>query len=100
MKAALVYQAGIANVFQVDIHSHAPEGRNARRFFQGPFALAVEFARGMATSGWEFEVMACNRPGDIANEKWSWTLDDHPFSDKFVRDIGKNTPPMFRVVPV
>lgn len=78
-RIVLVYQAGIANVFEV-------EGRNMgkrKRLLQSYFRDCESFARGCAAMGANVETMACNRAGDIVDEHWSTNLDEQPFSDKF-----------------
>lgn len=84
MKAALVYQAGIANVFMVDnfFYQNA-EKRNAQRLFQGAFHSAIMFAQGMKAAGATIETFGCNMAGDITNAEWTDALDDLPFSEKF-----------------
>lgn len=73
----LVYQAGIANVFEVD-----DEG-NRRRLLQHAFSPCEYFALGMANAGKIVRTMACNRAGDITDVEWSSDLENQPFSDKF-----------------
>jgi hypothetical protein len=79
----LVYQAGIANLFQVDCHNLALDGRNARRIYQGDFRTAESMARGCGHAGAVVMTAACNQAGDIADSKWSEDLENQPFSDKF-----------------
>jgi hypothetical protein len=83
MKAMLVYQAGIANVFTVQAFNLAPDGREARRVYQGDFRGAEQLARGMGIAGAIVRTAACNQAGDIVNATWSDDLDAQPFSDKF-----------------
>ena len=82
--AFLVYQAGIANVFQVDCLNLADYGREAKRLYQGDFKSAYSFAKGLQTAGVCVKTAACNMAGDIAQQLWSEDLDAQPFSDKFV----------------
>jgi hypothetical protein len=83
MKAMLVYQAGIANVFQVACFNLAPYGREAKRVYQGDFRGAEHLARGMGLAGVTVRTGACNRAGDIAEATWSENLEEQPFSDHF-----------------
>lgn len=79
----LVYQGGIANIFEVDCANLDPYGRNARRFYQGDFRTAEAIARGLAIGMHIVHSAACNMAGDISNQKWTDDLDNQPFSDKF-----------------
>jgi hypothetical protein len=89
MKAVLVYQAGIANVFTVDLFTaHAENSRNAKRLLQHTFAACEWFARGLVAAGAEVRTAACNRAGDIVDATWSNNLDEQPFSDSF-HSVGK-----------
>ena len=90
-KAALVYQAGIANVFEVDCFNLAPYGREAKRLLQADFTSCAYFARGMKAAGYHVKVLGCNMAGDIAEQKWTDNLKELPFSDKFVRCDNNNT---------
>lgn len=81
--AMLVYQAGIANVFQVERLIPTPKGRNAKRLIQSDFRTCESFARGLAVAGVYVDTMACNRASDIVDAEWSQDLDEQPFSDKF-----------------
>jgi hypothetical protein len=89
-KAMLVYQAGIANVFQVDCFNLASFGREAKRLYQGDFRGAVNFARGLGAAGVTVMTAHCNMAGDIIDRKWSDNLDEAPFSDKFI-NVHLNT---------
>lgn len=89
-RAFLVYQAGIANVFEVDCHNLSNFGRNARRLYQGDFRGAENFARGMGAAGTIVQTAACNMAGDISTFEWSDDLDAQPFSDSF-RPVKCNT---------
>ena len=51
MKVVLVYQAGIANVFEVDSLNLSDYGREARRLLQGDFRTCEAFARGCGAAG-------------------------------------------------
>ena len=81
-RIALVYQTGIANVFQVETFSNSPGGRNARRLLQDAFAPCEWFTRGMLNAGnCEIKIFSCNRAGDIASAPWADGLADCPFRD-------------------
>ena len=80
--AALVYQGGIANVFQLSRMSVEPQARD-KRLLQGSFAECEAFTRGLKAAGVTVTTWACNQAGDIAGADWSANLEDQPFSDKF-----------------
>jgi hypothetical protein len=82
-RAVLVYQAGVANVFQVESFNMANYGRDARRLLQSDFRTCEAFARGLVAAGVKVTSGACNRAGDVADALWSEDLDEQPFSDKF-----------------
>lgn len=77
---ALVYQAGIANVFRL-----TDMGRyNVReRVYQGDFRTAENLVRGAKLAGAPTAVFACNMAGDISQQAWTSNLAIQPFSDKF-----------------
>jgi hypothetical protein len=79
----LVYQGGLANVFQVKSFNLSDYGREARRLLQSDFKTAESFARGIAAAGGIVKSAASNRAGDIIHEQWTEDLDSQPFSDKF-----------------
>jgi hypothetical protein len=83
VKAFLVYQAGIANVFEVSGHHLDPEERDTKRLFQGDFRTAEAFCRGLGAAGCIVRTAACNRAGDISDSLWSNNLAEQPFSNKF-----------------
>lgn len=83
VRAVLVYQAGIANVFQVDNFCWSAIGRSERRLFQHCFRSCEDFARGLGAAGVIVSTMACNKAGDIARQDWSTNLDEQPFSEQF-----------------
>lgn len=99
MKAALVYQVGIANVFRVDRLSTNPTGRNAQRISQSDFHTCEAFVAGLAFAGWEVVSYACNRAGDIATATWTDDLYSAPFSDKFRPVFTEQTCPDCLDVP-
>lgn len=84
-RAVLVYQAGIANVFQVTAFNLSDYGRDAKRLYQGDFRTAESIARGLELAGVVVKVAACNEAGDIVRRTWTDDLEAQPFSDKFGR---------------
>jgi len=82
-QAMLVYQAGIANVFEVDCFNLSSFGRNAKRLLQSDFRTCEAFVSGLAHAGYYVATAHCNMAGDIKDQKWSFDLNDAPFSDKF-----------------
>jgi hypothetical protein len=82
-RIALVYQAGIANVFEVQSFNLADYGRDSKRLLQADFRACENFARGMAAMGAIVRSVAANVAGDCSNVQWSDNLDDAPFSDAF-----------------
>ena len=78
----LIYQAGIANIFE----DNAQGG--FKRVMQYCFRPCEDFARGLKYAGAVVRVGWCNRAGDIINEAWNFkNLGDAPFSEKFAKDI-------------
>jgi hypothetical protein len=84
MKAMLVYQGGIANLFEVDELTLEPVGRNARGLYQGDFYSAHKLAQGMGMAGATIRTAHCNQAGNIAGSVWSCDMEDAPFSEKLV----------------
>jgi hypothetical protein len=82
-QAALVYQAGIANVFEVESFNLADYGRDAKRLIQADFRTCESFARGLKAAGVDVITLHCNMTGDVADQKWSDSILDAPFNDKF-----------------
>jgi hypothetical protein len=80
---ALVYQAGIANVFKVDCWNLQSFGRNAMIVLQGDFRTCETFTNGLAYGKHLVESFACNMAGDIANQPWNGDLDSAPFHQEF-----------------
>lgn len=81
-RLALVYQAGIANVFEVNRFGIKPEERGkTRRLYQGDFHTAKTFVRGAEHAGARVGTYACNRAGDIINAPWDTTDENAPFLD-------------------
>jgi hypothetical protein len=83
-RAMLVYQAGIANVFQVRSANLSDYGRSAKRLIQSDFSHCAHFAQGLKAAGVIVHTAGCNQAGDIANAHWTQNLQDLPFSDKFI----------------
>ena len=83
MKAMLVYQYGIANVFQVESFNLSNHGREAKRLLQHGFQSCEMYARGLGAAGVTVRTAACNEDGDIIHRPWSSDLEDPPFSDRF-----------------
>jgi hypothetical protein len=84
MKLALVYQAGIANVFLVEKHGETLASRgNTVRVVQADFRTCEQFCRGAHFAGAKLYSYACNEAGDIRDSVWTAELDSAPFSDKF-----------------
>lgn len=84
MKVALVYQAGIANLFEVEKFScEAAERGKVKRLLQHAFEPCEWFARGAQLAGAECHAFGCNMAGDIKDQEWTRELDSLPFSDKF-----------------
>lgn len=87
IRAALVYQAGLANVFVVDAFNWANykgftrADRNARRIMQGAFSTCEMFARGLEANGTIVRSAHCNRVGDISNARWDGDLSNAPFRE-------------------
>jgi hypothetical protein len=88
-KYAIVYQAGIANVFQVNCFNDANYGRNANRVLQDCFKFAEWYCRGLMQAGCLVGMFSCNKAGDITEQKWTQGLDDCPFRDsvKFYSNV-------------
>ena len=80
-KVVLVYQAGIANLFEVAGFNMAAYGRDARRIVQSDFRTCENIARGMQMAGVTVMIASCNRAGDIIDEKWVDGLEDCPFRE-------------------
>jgi len=91
MRAVLVYQCGIANVFRVESYNLADYGRDAERLTQHCFAHCEAFAQGLVEAGWGVKSAACKQAGDIAKARWTDDLDAQPFSDRFSPVDGNNT---------
>ena len=78
-RAALVYQAGLANVFQVDSFNLSDYGREAKRLMQGAFTSCEMVARGLEIGGTIIRSFHCNQAGDITHARWDADLSNAPF---------------------
>lgn len=94
----LVYQAGIANVFEEipvkDTRSHDPLSlyrADRVRVLQSDFRTCESFCRGLRRAGKTVRAAWCNEAGDIAGSFWRFTgFDLAPFNDKFAKDFVDN----------
>ena len=100
LKYVLVYQAGIANVFEVQCLNLSSFGRDAKRLLQADFRTCEAFAHGLGRSGHTVKSAQCNQAGDIWDKCWSENLDGAPFSNEFSPvnyQAGRSTiPEIFR----
>ena len=80
-KYALVYQAGIANVFRVNCFNQANYGRNATRILQLDFHTCEMFCTGLMEAGAKVARFYCNQAGDITNSRWDTTEENAPFTE-------------------
>lgn len=89
-KFYLVYQAGIANVFERVTWTNG-EGATSR-VLQSDFRTCEIFCRGIRSMGGYVIPAWCNEAGDITNRQWNY--DEFflaPFDDKFAPDfVGEN----------
>jgi len=83
-KFMLVYQGGLANLFEVNTFSLAPvQPCTRQRIYQGDFRSAENMAIGAKIAGAEVRTAGCNTAGDIAECVWTYDLEELPFSEKF-----------------
>lgn len=84
-RAALVYQAGIANVFAVECFNLSDYGRDARRLLQSDYRTCEAYARGLSDAGVLVYSAACNQAGDISRSTWNqdWESGCAPFRESF-----------------
>ena len=82
-RVLLVYQAGIANVFEVDCFNMRASGRVTKRIRQGSFRECEVYCQGLADAGVTVKTVGCNQPGDITNMNWTDDLESLPFNDEF-----------------
>lgn len=82
---ALVYQAGIANVFECRTANYGTFGRDAKQLLQSDFRTCEAFVRGLLEASDKSLAFTaqCNRAGDIVDQLWSENLNDAPFSNEF-----------------
>jgi hypothetical protein len=89
-RAMLVYQGGMANVFEVKAFNLVDYGRDAKRLMQGDFKTCELFALGLGAAGVMVRSAACNMAGDIINQRWTEDLEAQPFFESF-RPVTANT---------
>ena len=82
-KVVLVYQVGIANVFEVDCLNMVASYRVTKRLKQGCFRECEEYCEGLADAGVIVKTVGCNQPGDITNMNWTQDLESLPFNREF-----------------
>ncbi len=81
---ALVYQAGIANVFLCENGLYDPFPFTRTRILQHSFDVCEWFCRGLIQSGEHVVPAWCNLLGDIANASWNFArFEDAPFCENF-----------------
>lgn len=81
---ALVYQAGIANLFEVGAHGYTASMRGTtHRIYQGDFHTAAAMARGARMAGADVRTACCNEAGEIAERTWNCDYDDQPFCEQY-----------------
>lgn len=68
--AFLVYQLGIAEVFQVRCLNLATYGRMAKRLWQGDYTACINICRGLGYAGVVVRTAHCESAGDVTNMKW------------------------------
>lgn len=69
----LVYQGGIANVFDTTA--------GTERVWQHGFRSCEDFCLGLREAGHTVNVAYCNKAGDIAGMPWDTTYENAPFTD-------------------
>jgi len=85
MNIALVYQAGIANVFRVGAFNSLSAKRGETiRLRQADFRSCASFAAGAAEAGADVRTYFCNMAGDISAADWTRNIDDAPFKDQLI----------------
>ena len=78
--AAIVYQGGIANVFEMD-RTGLPMIRPIRRLEQGAFVTCENVTRGLMLAGVSVRIYSCNMAGDVTDQDWTQGLSDCPFRE-------------------
>ena len=66
----LVYQCGIANVFEVESFNLSDYGRDAKLVNQGAFTSNISFCNGLVEAGHAVKTAHCDKAGDITWSKW------------------------------
>jgi len=80
----LVYQAGIANVFQ----RHGKKHFTYSRELQNTFNVCENFCRGARYMGATIITAWCNEAGDIAERHWNFSnFENAPFCENFAIDL-------------
>ena len=95
---ALVYQAGVANIFEMSPWEESETDHNLdnsvscdkKRVLQHSFIACEWYCRGLRQAGKTVRVYWCNEAGDIQNSVW-WhdNFCNAPFNDKFAKDFVK-----------
>ncbi len=80
--AALVYQSGIANVFEVLNFTYTGQAREARRLYQGDFRGAALYATALGAAGVVVRTSSCNVAGDCAEASWTLGTEGTPFHEQ------------------
>lgn len=93
----LVYQAGIANVFEEfprETPRYAQESTGNKteseriRVLQSDFRTCEDFCRGLRQAKQTVRVAWCNEAGDIKGSIWHFfNFDNAPFSESFASDF-------------
>ena len=89
----LVYQAGIANVFEED---HLKDSRSESGFslerirvLQSDFKTCESYCRGLRRAKKTVRTAWCNEAGDIINSNWHFfNFEDAPFCHSFASDFA------------
>lgn len=81
----LVYQAGIANVFQVDCFNMHPTGRKQSRLMQADYHSCQHFAKGLGQAGCCVRSAHCNQAGDISEHIWDDDMETALFNPTDLR---------------
>lgn len=76
----LVYQGGIANIFEVDRWCLSANSRQSKRIHQGGFEDSEWIAIGLAEGGHLVASVGCNQAGDIIDAQYTSDLESLPFS--------------------
>ena len=93
----LVYQAGIANVFEefprpTPSYVQASTGNETEseriRILQSDFRTCENFCRGLRQAKETVRVAWCNEAGDIKNSLWHFfAFGNAPFNESFAKDF-------------